>query len=81
MLMCVYLAEPTGGSEDDDLHKAWNLCKRHSKSVEVFYRNMDDEKVLTKIHFPFNPDVSQRQTYVKLSRTIVNVYLTQSCCV
>ena len=54
-VMCV--TEPSGGSEDDELYKAWALCKRHSKSVEVFYRNMDGDKVLTKIHFPFNPDV------------------------
>ena len=55
----VSISEPSGGSEDDELHKAWALCKRHSKSVEVFYRNMDGDKVLTKIHFPFNPDVRE----------------------
>ena len=55
----MFISEPSGGSEDDELHKAWALCKRHSKSVEIFYRNMDGDKVLTKIHFPFNPDVRE----------------------
>lgn len=50
-------AEPVGVSEDDELHKAWALCKRQSNSVEVLYRNMDGDRVLTKIHFPFNPAV------------------------
>ena len=44
--------------EDDELNEAWAFCEKQSKSVEVFYRNMDKEKVLTRIHFQFNPDVS-----------------------
>lgn len=55
-------SEPKKASEEEDdddvLNQAWALCKKQSKSVEVFYRNMDNEKVLTKIHFQFNPDVS-----------------------
>ena len=45
--------EPKGG----DAEKVWNFCKKRSKSIEVFYRNMDGDKVLTKVHFQFNPVV------------------------
>ena len=44
--------------EEGELYKAWEHCKRWSRSVEVFYKNMDGDKVLTKVHFPYNPDVS-----------------------
>ena len=53
-----YLIEPKKGSNGDALYQAWQFCKKQSKSVEVFYRNMDGDKVLTRVHFPFNPDVS-----------------------
>ena len=45
-------------SDGGSLGEAWSFCKRRSKSVEVFYRNMDGDKILTKVHFPFDPDVS-----------------------
>ena len=41
-----------------DVHKAWEFCKHRSKSMEVFYRNMEDEKILTRVHFQFDPVVS-----------------------
>ncbi len=40
------------------LAEAWSYCKRQSKSIEVFYKNMDGDKILTRVHFPFDPDVS-----------------------
>ena len=76
-------AEPSRGRDDDELHKAWALCKRHSKSVEVFYRNMDGDKVLTKIHFPFNPDVRQQHAcsymYSTCTSCIVETCVVTSC--
>ena len=44
--------------EKGELCEVWDYCKRWSRSVEVFYKNMDGDKVLTKVLFPFNPDVS-----------------------
>ena len=55
----IFIAEPKLRERDDDdvLLKAWSMCKKQSKSVEIFYKNMDGDKVLTRIHFPFNPAV------------------------
>ena len=53
-------AEPKDSDDDQKkqaIVKAWQFCKRQSKSVEVFYKNMDGQKILTQVHFPFNPDV------------------------
>ena len=38
--------------------KAWEFCQDHSRSVEVFYKNMDGDKILTRVHFQFDPEVS-----------------------
>ena len=40
------------------IHDAWKFCKDHSRSVEVFYKNVDGDKVLTRVHFQFDPEVS-----------------------
>ena len=51
---------PSKATEDDDeeLFKAWNYCSERSKSVEVLYENLDGEKILSKVHFHYDPDVS-----------------------
>ena len=38
--------------------EAWKYCSERSKSVEVLYENLDGEKILSKVHFRYNPDVS-----------------------
>ena len=45
---------------DDDLIKeAWDHCEKSSKSIEVLYKNEDeDKKVLAKVHFRSYPAVS-----------------------
>ena len=49
-------------AEDDEEHKQkseiWKYCSERSKSVEVLYENLDGEKVLSKVHFQCDPDVS-----------------------
>lgn len=45
-------------TKHDDLKEAWDYCKKSSKSIEVLYRNDDDEKVLAKVHFRSDPSVS-----------------------
>ena len=40
------------------IHEAWKYCKDHSRSVELYYRNMDGDKILTRVHFQFDPEVS-----------------------
>ena len=43
---------------------AWEFCKDHSRSVEVFYRNMDGDKILTRVHFQFDPEVNTYSVWV-----------------
>ena len=38
--------------------QAWEFCQDHSRSVEVFYKNMDGDKILTRVHFQSDPEVS-----------------------
>ncbi len=45
--------EPKG----EEVQKAWNFCSKRSKSIEVCYENMDGEKILTRVHFQFDPVV------------------------
>ena len=45
--------------DDDLINKAWEHCKKSSKSIEVLYKNEDeDKKVLAKVHFRLHPSVS-----------------------
>jgi inositol 1,4,5-triphosphate receptor type 1 len=39
----------------EDQWEAWKYCMERSKSVEVLYENLDGEKVLSKVHFTYNP--------------------------
>ena len=48
-------SEDSGDSEE--FHQVWEFCKSRSKSVEVLYENMTGHKILTRIHFPFDPHV------------------------
>ena len=41
-----------------EIHQAWEFCNERSRSVEVCYRNMDDVKIITRVHFQFDPVVS-----------------------
>ena len=50
-------ADVTEYTSDKQLCHACKVCARWSKSVEVLYRNMNGEQILTRINFPFNPDV------------------------
>ena len=44
--------------EDPEVRKVWDFCAHRSKSVEIYYKNMDGDKILTRIHFQFDPVVS-----------------------
>ena len=41
-----------------DIWDAWKYCVDRSKSVEVLYENLDGEKILSRLHFHYQPDVS-----------------------
>lgn len=41
-----------------EIHQAWEFCNERSRSVEVCYKNMDDVKIITRVHFQFDPVVS-----------------------
>ena len=47
-------------SKSEKLHQVWEFCKGQSKSVEVLYENMNGCKILTRIHFHFDPSVIAR---------------------
>ena len=44
-------------SDDKKLSQVWEFCKSRSKRVEVLYKNDNGHKILTRIHFPFDPHV------------------------
>ena len=45
-------------SESETLQEVWKFCKSQSKNVEVLYENMNGRKILTRIHFRFDPHVT-----------------------
>jgi hypothetical protein len=47
-------SEPCPGSE---AHKVWEECRKTSKSVEVVYRNAEEEEILTRVNFKFDKNV------------------------
>ncbi len=44
--------------------KAWWFCEKTSRSIEVFYTNEEDEKVLTRVHFQYDKEVSVRSNNI-----------------
>ena len=56
-MFLIFYSEPAA-VESKDLTEAWNHCKKWSKSIELFYHNDNDEKVLAKVHFRSYPAVS-----------------------
>jgi len=56
-MFLIFYSEPAT-VESKDLTEAWNHCKKWSKSIELFYHNDNDEKVLAKVHFRSYPAVS-----------------------
>ena len=50
---------------DEKFKNAWKHCKDSSKSIEVLYKNEgEDKKVLAKVHFRLDDQVSDIHTYV-----------------
>ena len=53
---------PTSATQPDcscpePVVNVWKKCKRESKSVEIVYQNAEQEQMLTKVYFQFNPEV------------------------
>ena len=42
--------------------KAFQYCQGRSKSIEINYKNMDGDKILTKVNFHLDPAVSWQGT-------------------
>ena len=53
-LSCIFIGEDC----DKEYKEALKFCKGLSKSVEVVYNNTEGEKVLTRIHFKYDSEVS-----------------------
>ena len=76
---CEVDSERTRKSKHQKVCEAWNFCKRWSKSVEVNYKNMDGHKVLTKIYFPFNPDVMKVHVLsIEIKISVTSYYFSKS---
>jgi len=58
-----------------DLAEAWSHCKKWSKSIELFYHNEQDQKVLAKVHFRSYPAVSV--THYNVNPCVLVVTTTQ----
>ena len=50
-------AGPESDGNEDVILKVWEKCEEESKSVEVVYKNANEEEILTKVHFQFSPKV------------------------
>ena len=56
-----FSAEPKKETKEEthsEIYQAWDFCKERSRSVEVYYNNMDEVKILTRVHFQVDPVVS-----------------------
>ena len=52
---------PHAGPDDDyDAIKIWEKCEEESKSVEIVYKNANEEEILTKVHFQFSSKVQHK---------------------
>ena len=57
--------------DTDPFKEAWEHCKKSSKSIEVLYKNEDeDKKVLAKVHFRSYSSVSDT-TCLKICKSRV----------
>ena len=52
-----------------------------SKSVEVLYENLEGEKILSRLHFHYQPDVSHFLVIVVASRPQLLNKITYCVCV
>lgn len=69
--------ETKQSKNDDNLQKAWEHCKTKSKSIEVFYKNEEeDKKILAKVHFRLYSSVSVHSEIMKCSNIHVCIYLS-----
>ncbi len=60
LYVCAYIVPSPVMSSDE----AWRFCEKRSRSIEVFYTNEEDEKVLTRVHFQYDKEVSVRSSSV-----------------
>ena len=60
MLVCTEV--PPEEDKDVEVSKAIEYCRPHSRSIEINYKNMDDEVMVTKVNFQFDPSVRQGGT-------------------
>jgi hypothetical protein len=60
---CIYL-DRTGPDDDNDaILKIWEKCEEESNSIEVVYKNDNEEEILTKVHFQFSSKVCAQMQY------------------
>ena len=68
----VYLHAGThNGVDDDAVLKIWRKCEEESKSVEVVYKNANEEEILTKVYFQFSSKVHKCKKYVEISFSFI----------
>ena len=77
MYLCtLYTAECPEDDEDDEspLHKALEFCSYRSKSIEILYENPSKTKILTKVYFQLDPEVSNRMRKNMLTLSYIHIH-------
>ena len=56
-----YESKETDTESERDFYDAWEYCKDQTRSIEVLYKNDQDQNVLAKVHFRVYDTVSCTQ--------------------
>lgn len=59
-----------GEDSDKAVRTAWSFCQKKSKSIEVRYKNMKGDEILTKVHFHIDPEVTIASRTIDLSARV-----------
>ena len=60
-LTILWYLEPKQHEWERNLCDAWEHCRKQTRSIEVLYKNDQDQKVLAKVHFRVYDTVSCTQ--------------------
>ena len=62
MFYCTLLYyEPKQHESKETVFDAWEHCRKQTRSIEVLYKNDQDQNVLAKVHFRVYDTVSCKQ--------------------
>ena len=58
MFFTVTSKHKDGLDDDDDMIALWKHVSDFSRSIEINYKTKDNNEILTRVYFPFDPAVS-----------------------